>query len=124
VVNSAFVRYAGGAAEGAMSWEYGRPLAQLPDGPRFAQKYRSRYGTDVLAYAPFGYDAAWAAIKAMQAANSTSPDAYRPFLKKVDFEGITGRISFNTDGSLKSGLSTLYQVKNGQWVTIVTKSAT
>ncbi|MBE0630356.1 MAG: branched-chain amino acid ABC transporter substrate-binding protein, partial [Burkholderia vietnamiensis] len=40
---------------------------------------------------------------------------------KVDFEGVTGRISFANDGSLKSGMSTLYQVKNGTWKTIVTK---
>ncbi|HLX01595.1 MAG TPA: branched-chain amino acid ABC transporter substrate-binding protein [Trinickia sp.] len=124
VKDAEFIKLAGDAASGAMAWEYGRPLDDLPQGKTFAERFKKRFGVDVLSYAPFGYDAAWAAIKAMQAANSTSPDAYRPYLKKIDFEGITGRISFNADGSLKSGLSTLYQVKNGQWVTIVTKSAT
>jgi branched-chain amino acid transport system substrate-binding protein len=121
VVNSAFVRYAGGAAEGAMSWEYGRPLAQLPDGPRFAQKYRSRYGTDVLAYAPFGYDAAWAAIHAMVLARSPQPDVYRSALKMISFDGVTGRIAFEHDGSLKNGASTLYLVRKGVWVPVTTQ---
>jgi branched-chain amino acid transport system substrate-binding protein len=77
----------------------------------------------VLSYAHFGYDAAWAAIKAMQAANSTSPNGYRPKLKAISFEGITGHIEFNPDGSLTGASSTMYQVKNAQWVTIVTKGS-
>ncbi|WP_323122215.1 branched-chain amino acid ABC transporter substrate-binding protein [Burkholderia alba] len=121
VRDAAFIKIAGAAAEGAMAWEYGRPLDQLPQGKDFEARYRKRFGVDVLSYAPFGYDATWAAIKAMQAAGSTDPNVYRPALKKVDFEGITGRISFSGDGSLKSGMSTLYQVKNGAWQTIVTK---
>jgi len=76
----------------------------------------------VLSYAPFGYDAAWTAIKAMQAANSTKPDDYRAKLQSINFEGITGQIEFNANGSLKTGSSTLYQVKNGQWVTVKTVS--
>ncbi|WP_156954487.1 branched-chain amino acid ABC transporter substrate-binding protein [Paraburkholderia acidipaludis] len=121
VVNSAFIQEAGAAAEGAMSWEYGRPLAQLPDGPRFAQKYRSRYGTDVLAYAPFGYDAAWAAIHAMVLARSAQPDVYRSALKMIAFDGVTGHIAFEHDGSLRNGASTLYLVKKGVWVPVTTQ---
>ncbi|RQS17858.1 branched-chain amino acid ABC transporter substrate-binding protein [Burkholderia sp. Bp8998] len=121
VKDNEFIKIAGPAAEGAMAWEYGRPLDELPQGKDFEQRFKKRFGVDVLSYAQFGYDAAWAAIKAMQAANSTDPKVYRPALKKVDFEGVTGRISFANDGSLKSGMSTLYQVKSGAWKTIVTK---
>ena len=121
VKDNEFIKIAGPAAEGAMAWEYGRPLDQLPQGKDFEQRFKKRFGVDVLSYAQFGYDATWAAIKAMQAAGSTDPKVYRPALKKIDFEGITGRISFANDGSLKSGMSTLYQVKNGAWKTIVTK---
>lgn len=121
VANPDFLEFAGAAGEGAMAWEYGRPLAQLPDGPRFAQKYRSRFGADVLAYAPFGYDAAWAAIHAMVAAKSAKPDVYRPVLGALAFDGVTGRIAFDEHGALKSGASTLYQVKQGAWVPITTR---
>jgi branched-chain amino acid transport system substrate-binding protein len=47
---------------------------------------------------------------------------YRPVLKKISFDGITGPIAFDDNGALKNASSTLYQVKNGAWVSIVTKS--
>lgn len=118
-----FIKLAGDDAENAQAWEYGRPLDSTPVGKTFADKFKQKFGVDVLSYAPFGYDAAWAAIKAMQAANSDSPDAYRPKLRDISFDGITGHIAFNADGSLKGASSTMYQVKNGQWVTVVTKNA-
>ncbi len=116
-----FVQLAGPAGEGALAWEYGRPLAQLPDGPRFAQKFKSRFGADVLAYAPFSYDATWAAIHAMTAAKSANPDVFRATLKTLSFDGVTGRIAFDDTGALKNGASTLYQVKQGAWVPVTTR---
>ncbi|WP_415914485.1 branched-chain amino acid ABC transporter substrate-binding protein [Paraburkholderia sp. J67] len=116
-----FVQLAGPAGEGALAWEYGRPLAQLPEGPRFAQKFKSRFGADVLAYAPFSYDATWAAIHAMAAAKSANPDVYRATLKTLSFDGVTGRIAFDETGALKNGASTLYQVKQGAWVPVTTR---
>ena len=117
-----FVKLAGDAADGAMAWEYGRPLAQLPGGKDFSDKFRKKYGVDILSYAPFGYDATWAAIRAMQAAKSSTPSVYRPTLKTISFEGVTGPISFDNTGALKNAQSTLYQVKGGVWVPVVTKS--
>jgi branched-chain amino acid transport system substrate-binding protein len=119
-----FIKLAGDAAEGVMAWEYGRPLAQLPGGKDFSQKFKKQFGNDILSYAPFGYDAAWAAIKAMQTAKSSTPSVYRPALKSISFEGVTGPISFDSTGALKSAASTLYQVKGGVWVPVVTKSGT
>lgn len=124
VMDPDFIKLAGDAADGVMAWEYGRPLAQLAGGKDFSAKYKKRYGEDILSYAPFGYDGAWAAIKAMQQARSSSPATYRPVLKAIDFDGVTGKISFDNTGALKSGASTLYQVKNGAWVPIITKSGT
>ncbi|HTR07908.1 MAG TPA: branched-chain amino acid ABC transporter substrate-binding protein [Paraburkholderia sp.] len=121
VANPDFTEAAGAAGEGAMAWEYGRPLAQLPDGPRFEQAYKSRFGTSVLAYAPFGYDAAWAAIHAMVTAKSAKPEMYRSALKAISFDGVTGHIAFEQDGSLKNGASTLWQVKKGVWVPVMTR---
>ncbi|HZZ13467.1 MAG TPA: branched-chain amino acid ABC transporter substrate-binding protein [Paraburkholderia sp.] len=119
-----FIKLAGDASEGVMAWEYGRPLAQLPGGKDFSAKFKKRFGEDILSYAPFGYDGAWVAIKAMEQAKSSSPAAFRPVLKAIDYDGVTGKISFDSTGALKSGASTLYQVKGGVWVPIVTKSGT
>jgi branched-chain amino acid transport system substrate-binding protein len=119
-----FIKLAGDAAEGVMAWEYGRPLSQLPGGKDFSAKFKQRFGVDILSYSPFGYDAAWAAIKAMQTAKSSTPSVYRPALKAISFEGITGTIAFDNTGALKNASSTLYQVKGGTWVPVVTKSGT
>jgi branched-chain amino acid transport system substrate-binding protein len=58
----------------------------------------------------------------MQAAKSSTPSVYRPALKTISFEGVTGPISFDNTGALKNAQSTLYQVKGGVWVPVVTKS--
>ncbi|MFC4705243.1 branched-chain amino acid ABC transporter substrate-binding protein [Paraburkholderia caffeinitolerans] len=116
-----FVRLAGVAGEGALAWEYGRPLAQLPDGPHFAQRFKSRFGVDVLAYAPFGYDATWAAIHAMTAARSANHEVWRGALKALSFDGVTGHIAFDDQGALKNGAATLYRLKQGTWVPVTTR---
>ncbi|GLU32479.1 branched-chain amino acid ABC transporter substrate-binding protein [Trinickia caryophylli] len=120
VMDAEFVKLAGDAADGAMAWEYGRPLDSTPVGKGFAEKFKKKFNADAASYAPFGYDAAWTAIKAMQAANSTKPADYRPKLKTIAFDGITGHIAFNPDGSLKEGSSTVYQVKGGKWTAVNT----
>jgi len=121
VMDADFLKLAGDPAEGAQAWEYGSPLDKLPHGKAFDEKFKKRFGVEILSYAPFGYDAAWAAIHAMQQAQSIDPNVYRPALKKVSFEGITGPIAFDDKGALKNASSTLYQVKNGAWVPVVTK---
>ena len=124
VMDADFLKLAGDAAEGTMAWEYGSPLDKLPQGKAFADKFQKRFGVAILSYAPFGYDAAWAAINAMQKAGSIDPKVYRPVLKTISFPGITGTIAFDNKGALKNASSTMYQVKNGAWVAIVTKSGT
>lgn len=124
VMDADFLKLAGDTAEGVMAWEYGSPLEKMPQGKAFADKFQKRFGVAILSYAPFGYDAAWAAVNAMQKAGSIDPKVYRPVLKTISFPGITGTIAFDDKGALKNASSTMYQVKNGAWVPIVTKSGT
>jgi branched-chain amino acid transport system substrate-binding protein len=124
VMDADFLKLAGDTAEGVMAWEYGSPLEKMPQGKAFADKFQKRFGVAILSYAPFGYDAAWAAIKAMEKAGSIDPKVYRPVLKAISFPGITGTIAFDDKGALKNASSTMYQVKSGAWVPIVTKSGT
>jgi branched-chain amino acid transport system substrate-binding protein len=121
VMDADFLQLSGDAAEGAMAWEYGSPLEKMPQGKAFSDKFQKRFGVAILSYAPFGYDAAWAAVHAMQKANSIDPNVYRPVLKSISFPGITGTIAFDDKGALKNASSTMYQVKNGAWVPVVTK---
>ena len=124
VMDSDFLKLAGDAANGAMAWEYGSPLEKLPQGKAFADKFQKHFGVTILSYAPFGYDAVWAAINAMQKANSIDPNVYRPVLKTISFPGITGTIAFDDKGALKNASSTMYQVRGGAWVPVVTKIGT
>ncbi|MFP3550518.1 branched-chain amino acid ABC transporter substrate-binding protein [Paraburkholderia sp. SIMBA_049] len=123
IADSIFLSVAGSAAEGAMAWEYGRPVESLPQGKAFAEKFKKRFGADTLTYAPFAYDCAWVAINAMKQANSAKPEVFMPTLRTMQYDGITGKIEFDAYGDLKHPTSTLYQVKNGKWVPVTTISA-
>jgi len=96
----------------------GVPLDKMPGGSEFKSRYKTRFNTDVQIYAPYAYDAAMAIIKAMQAANSTEPAKYLPELKKSNFPGVTGTVSFDDNGDIKEGAVTMYQFKNGAWSTM------
>ncbi|TCW85906.1 branched chain amino acid ABC transporter substrate-binding protein [Burkholderia sp. SRS-46] len=120
IADSIFLNVAGPAAEGAMAWEYGRPIDTLPQGKAFAQKFKKRFGVDMLTYSPFAYDCAWVAIHAMQQANSAKPAEFLPALRATRYEGITGKIAFDANGDLQHPTSTLYQVKGGRWVPVTT----
>jgi branched-chain amino acid transport system substrate-binding protein len=109
-----FIELAGpDAAEGTVSAESGQPLDTMPKGKSFEQKFK-KYGTVVL-YAPYAYDATWALINAMKLADSTTPADFLPAMKKVDFDGVTGRIAFDEKGDLRAASVTLYQAKNGKF---------
>uniref|UniRef100_UPI003F49569F branched-chain amino acid ABC transporter substrate-binding protein n=1 Tax=Cupriavidus yeoncheonensis TaxID=1462994 RepID=UPI003F49569F len=123
IADSIFLNVAGPAAEGAMAWEYGRPVDSLPQGRTFLQKFRKRFGTDCLIYAPFAYDATWVAINAFRQANSTKPVEVVAALRATQHEGITGKIAFDPNGDLTNPTSTLYQVKGGRWVPVTTIGA-
>ena len=118
VADANFIKIAGNAAEGAMVWDYGLPLQLLPNGKEFIAKYQKTYGIDLLPYGPFSYDAASVLINAIEAANSTNPGSINAAIKKIQFTGITGPIAFLANGDLRSAVSTLYQVKQGQWVVV------
>jgi branched-chain amino acid transport system substrate-binding protein len=122
VMDANFIKLAGDSADGASVWEYGQPLSTLPKGKTFDAKFKQKFGTDILAYAPFAYDATWVAIDAMKKANSTAPADLNAALKATDYDGITGRIAFTKSGDLKNPSSTLYQVKNVSWVPVTTKT--
>lgn len=109
-----FLKLAGAAAEGVTASSPGLPLDQMPGGKSFKEKFNAKYGK-IQIYAPYAYDAVNAMIRAMEAAGSAQPARYLPELAKVDFQGVTGRISFDRKGDIKGGAVTLYRVKDGKW---------
>ena len=79
----------------------------------FRKKFKEKTGLEVQLYAPYVYDAVNVMVAAMQKANSTDPKKYLPELAKIQYDGVTGRISFDKHGDVRDGALTLYTFKNG-----------
>jgi branched-chain amino acid transport system substrate-binding protein len=76
--------------------------------------FKKRTGSDVQIYAPYVYDATMAMATAMQNANSTDPKKYLPALAKVSYDGVTGKIAFDSKGDILNGALTFYTYKGGK----------
>lgn len=121
VKSPTFLQLAGDAAEGAIASLAGVPLAQMPGGPGYAERYKAKFGAEVEIYSPYAYDATQVMIAAMKKADSVVPATYLPVLAGIEFTGITsGHIAYDEKGDLKSGGITLYQVKGGDWTVMET----
>lgn len=114
-----FITLAGADAEGALASNPGLPLDTMPGGQAFKSKFETKYGK-IQNYSPYAYDAVYVMIDAMKRANSTAPAKYLAELPKTDFQGVTGHIRFDAKGDISGGAVTLYQVKDGKWVTLET----
>ncbi len=79
----------------------------------FLNKYRQRYGKDPDALASLAYDAAFILLSAIEKAGSLEGAAIRDALKTMQFNGVTGKISFDRDRNpIKSAV--ILQIKDGQ----------
>jgi branched-chain amino acid transport system substrate-binding protein len=78
------------------------------------KRFKDKNGVDVQIYAPYVYDATMVMAAAMQKANSADPAKYLPELAKTNYDGVTGKISFDAKGDIKDGALTLYTYKGGK----------
>lgn len=114
-----FIELAGADAEGALASNPGLPLDAMPGGKAFKAKFEAKYGK-IQNYAPYAYDAVNVLVEAMKRAGSSDPAQYLAELPKTDYQGVTGRVRFDAKGDITGGAVTLYQVKDGKWVTLET----
>jgi branched-chain amino acid transport system substrate-binding protein len=105
-------KLAGQAAEGLLCSQAGLP-PQAAD-KKFLDAYKKKFNSDPILYSPFTYDAANMLIQAMQKANSTDPKKYLPELAKLDFNGATGKIAFDSKGDRKDAEMTIFTMKAGK----------
>jgi branched-chain amino acid transport system substrate-binding protein len=103
---------AGDAAEGLLCSQAGIP-PQAAD-KKFLDAYRKRFNSDPILYSPFTYDAANLLIEAMKKADSADPAKYLPALAKIEYNGATGRISFDEKGDRKDAEITIFTMKGGK----------
>ncbi|MNN74300.1 Receptor family ligand binding region [compost metagenome] len=64
--------------------------------------------------AAYAYDATYAVVDAMQKAKSWESAKYLPELAKINYQGVTGNIAFDTKGDIKDGTLTLYTYRGGK----------
>lgn len=88
------------------------------------KEYLVANGQDEIipAVSALGYDAYLAALKAIETAGSTDPVAIRDALKGVEFEGVTGAISFDENGDANKDKAFIKVVENGQFKFLKTVS--
>ncbi|WP_434777590.1 branched-chain amino acid ABC transporter substrate-binding protein [Neisseria sp. Ec49-e6-T10] len=114
-----FIDIAGQDAEGTIASLAGLPLDQMPHGKEYADKYKTKYNTEVATYSPYGYDATKAMIQAMKEANSADPKVYLPKLKAIHVKGVTSEDwSYDDKGDLNNASLTIYKVENGKWAVV------
>ena len=80
----------------------------------FRSKFKSKFNADVQVYAPYVYDAVKVMVQSMVIAGSSEPSRYLPVLKKISYKGVTGNISFDDLGDIKSGAVTGYTYISGR----------
>ncbi|MCX4663174.1 branched-chain amino acid ABC transporter substrate-binding protein [Streptomyces uncialis] len=126
-----YIETAGGASEGDVVTSVGVPVDTLPAAKTFIETYKSKgykgtYGT----YGGYSYDAANAiinAVKTIKEGNDGKLPGGKELRAKVveevgksNFEGITGKVSFDEYGDTANKQLTVYQVKSGKWEAVKT----
>lgn len=111
-----FRKLAGHAANGTMVVLGGRPLEKMPGGLAFKKRYEMRFGEPANGLSPHSYDATMVVFDAMQRADSVEPAKYRPFLAKIERNGVTNnRFAYNDYGDLRDGTVTIYKMTGNGW---------
>ncbi|MCI3270458.1 branched-chain amino acid ABC transporter substrate-binding protein [Streptomyces cylindrosporus] len=130
-----YIDVAGAAAAGDLVTSVGVPVDTLPAAKQFIETYKAKgYKGDYGAYGGYSYDAATAIIKAVKAVKDANggkvPSDINDLRSKVvdevqksDFQGITGKVSFDQYGDTGNKQLTVYQVENGEWKAVKTGTA-
>ncbi|MER6731953.1 branched-chain amino acid ABC transporter substrate-binding protein [Streptomyces puniciscabiei] len=125
-----YIKTAGKAAEGDLVTSIGVPVDTLPAAKDFVATYKAKkYPGDYGTYGSYAYDAATAIIKAVGQVvkdGKIPSDARAQIVdavQKTSFDGISGKISFDEYGDTTNKQLTVYQVKNGEWKSVKSGTA-
>ncbi|NJP39976.1 ABC transporter substrate-binding protein [Oscillospiraceae bacterium HV4-5-C5C] len=80
----------------------------------FISAYKEEYDEDPVSFSALGYDAAYMLAEAIKNANSTDSAAITSALQSINYDGVTGSISFDENGDpIKPIL--IIKVENGEY---------
>ncbi len=123
-----YIKIAGAAAEGDYATALGAPTDSLASAKQFVTDYAAaKYADPIGPYGAYAYDAAnviIAALATSTASGSKSGQALRDDVTKgvqdSNYDGITGKITFDQFGDTTVKVLTVYQVKSGKFVAVKT----
>ena len=124
VQSDEYTKIAGAAAEGDYATALGAPTDSLASAKQFVTDYAAaKYADPIGPYGAYAYDAANVIIAALAkstASGSKSGQALRDEVTKAvqdaNYDGITGKITFDQFGDTTIKVLTVYQVKSGKFV--------
>ncbi len=94
--------------------EGGASIEKTAAGKAWKARYDAAYPGDFQGNAPYGYDATLVLAEAMVKANSSDPRVYAPKLFDTEVQGITGKVSFDANGDLKTPALTVSSYPDGK----------
>lgn len=112
-----FLDLAGADAEGVVigtSFFYGSDDEKVKN---FSEVYTSTYGSEPSTFAGQIYDATYAILYAIEKGNSAERADIVANLPATDFQGVTGKITFDAEGNCPKEQFFL-EIKNGEYVEI------
>ncbi len=120
-----FLTVAGDSANGTYVTTAAPDATKLPSAKAFVAAYKARFNGDVGPYSANAYTAAKIEIAAIEKAitdnggkQPTRADVLKNVAATTNFDSPIGKIGFDANGDTTAPILTLYQVKNGKFVTI------
>lgn len=98
--------------------EGGASLDKMPGGKAWKARYDAKYPGEFQVYSPYVYDAVHVLVNAMQRAGSSDPKVYLPKLADTNYQGVTTKVQFESNGELKNPSMTLYSYKGDKKVAL------
>ncbi|MER7744662.1 branched-chain amino acid ABC transporter substrate-binding protein [Streptomyces bacillaris] len=127
IYSGEYIKLSGAEGVGDLATSVGAPIDTLPSAKEFVANYeKAGYKEPFEAYGGYSYDAAWSIIEAVKAVADANDgklpsDARAQVAEavgKVDFEGVTGKVSFDEFGDTTNKQLTVYEYKDGDWVAV------
>jgi branched-chain amino acid transport system substrate-binding protein len=98
--------------------EGGASLDKMPGGKAWKARYDAKYPGQFQVYSPYVYDAVNVLVDAMKRAGSSDPKVYMSKLADTNYQGITTKVQFESNGELKNPAMTLYTYKGDKKIAL------
>ncbi|MDP2367569.1 branched-chain amino acid ABC transporter substrate-binding protein [Rhodoferax sp.] len=104
--------------ENVVCAEGGASLDKMPGGAAWKKRYDTKYPGQFQVYSPYTYDAVHVLVDAMKRAGSADPKVYVSKLGETNYQGITTKVQFESNGELKNPAMTLYTYKDSKKIAL------